>query len=78
MNDERTLARLFGFLAIVVTIAWLIGYLAPIWQPDYTPPPELNLVMMAIVGVFVSLYQKARKPKSSDDPTRPTSEDDPS
>ena len=65
------MARLFAVLAMVVTVAWLIGVLAPIWRPGYQPPPELNLVMMAVVGIFVSLYNKARNPnddRSNDDP----------
>lgn len=61
--DERFLSRLFGILALAVTAVWLIGYLAPIFRPNYVPPPELNIVMMAIVGIFVSLYNKARNPK---------------
>lgn len=65
--DERFMQKLFGVMALLVTVAWLVGYLVPIWQPDYSPPPELNIVMMAIVGVFVSLYQKSRNPKGRDD-----------
>lgn len=61
--DERFLARLFGILAITVTAAWLIAYLAPIFRPNYTPAPEFNIVMMAVVGIFVSLYNKAKHPK---------------
>ena len=61
--DERLLARLFGILAIAVTAAWLIAYLAPIFRPSYTPAPEFNIVMMAVVGIFVSLYNKAKNPK---------------
>lgn len=57
---------LFAVLSMATTVAWLVGYLAPIWQPDYKPPPELNIVMMAIIGVFSALYQKARKAKTSD------------
>ncbi|MGW4325462.1 hypothetical protein ACWEKR_06175 [Nocardia sp. NPDC004573] len=63
--DERFMARLFAVLSVLVTVVWLIGYLAPIWRPDYKPPPELNVIMMAIVGIFVSLYTKAKNPKDS-------------
>ncbi|MBF6301158.1 hypothetical protein IU459_26970 [Nocardia amamiensis] len=65
--DERFMARLFGVLSSLVTIVWLVGYLAPIWRPSYQPPPELNIVMMAIVGVFVSLYTKAKNPRDPRD-----------
>lgn len=64
--DERFMARLFAALSILITLVWLIGYLAPLWRPNYTPPPELNIVMMAIVGIFVSLYTKAKNPKDGD------------
>ncbi|MFH5231877.1 hypothetical protein [Antrihabitans spumae] len=71
--DERFMARLFAVLAVTVTAVWLIGYLAPIWRAGYQPPPELNLVMMAIIGIFVSLYNKAKHPKddSGDDNATP-------
>lgn len=64
--DERFLSRLFAFLSIAITVVWLIGYLAPVWRPGYEPAPELNIVMMAIVGIFVSLYTKAKYPKDGD------------
>jgi hypothetical protein len=64
--DEQFLARLFGFIAFAVTTAWLVAYLAPIFRPSYSPAPEFNIVMMAVVGIFVSLYNKAKHPK--DDP----------
>lgn len=54
---------LFAVLSIAATLAWLIGYLAPIWRPDYTPAPELNIVMMAVIGIFATLYQKATRPR---------------
>lgn len=72
--DEKFLARLFAVLAVAVTAVWLIGYLAPIVRPTYTPAPELNIVMMAIVGIFVSLYNRARHPDRDNPPDRPDSE----
>lgn len=71
------MARLFGVLSLLVTVVWLTGYLAPIWRPDYTPPPELNVIMMAIVGVFVSLYSKAKNPRESKESKR-DGDDEPS
>ena len=65
--DEEFMAKLFAVLAMLIAIVWLVGYLAPIWQPNYKPPPELNVVMMAIVGVFATLWQKARHPKDGGD-----------
>ena len=65
--DEKFFSRLFAVLSIAVTGVWLIGYLAPLWRPNYVPPPELNIVMMAIVGIFVSLYQKAKNPTDEGD-----------
>lgn len=64
--SEKLLSRVFAVLALMITVVWLVGYLAPIWKPNYTPPPELNIVMMAVVGVFVSLYTKARNPDDDD------------
>lgn len=61
------MARLFAVLALAVTAVWLVGYLAPLWRPNYTPPPELNIVMMAIIGIFVGLYNKAKNPRDDDD-----------
>lgn len=63
---EQFLARVFGAIAVLVTAVWLIGYLAPIWRENYTPAPELNIVMMAIVGIFVSLYNKAKSPNEDE------------
>lgn len=68
--DEKFLSRLFAVIAVAVTGVWLVGYLAPIWRPNYTPAPELNIVMMAIVGIFVALYNRAKHPK--DDPPNQT------
>lgn len=65
--DDKFLVRLFGLLAMLITTAWLVGYLVPIWQPNYKPAPELNVVMMAIVGIFAALWNKARNPKDDDD-----------
>lgn len=65
--DDKFLTRLFGVLAMLITTAWLIGYMVPIWQPNYKPAPELNVVMMAIVGIFAALWNKARNTKDDDD-----------
>lgn len=67
------MANLFAVLAVFMTAVWAVAYLAPIWRPNYTPPPELNIVMMAIIGIFVSLYNKAKNPKEApDDKEAPT------
>ena len=63
---DKFLVRLFGLVAMLVTTAWLIGYLVPIWQPDFKPAPELNIVMMAVVGIFTALWNKARDPREPD------------
>lgn len=55
---------LFAVLSIAATVAWLVGYLAPIWRPNYTPAPELNIVMMAVIGIFATLYSKATQAKN--------------
>ena len=61
------MSRLIAGLTVVVTTAWVISFLAPIVQPDYKPPPEINVVMMAIVGFFVQLYLKSRRPTKGPD-----------
>lgn len=70
------MARLFGVLATIVSIGWLIGFLAPIWVETYKPAPELNMAMMAVVGIFVALYNKAKKPSDPGDGTRGGGSDD--
>ncbi len=67
---------LFAVLSMATTAAWLVGYLAPIWQPEYKPPPELNIVMMAIIGIFATLYSKAKKAGNSDSGKKEAERDD--
>lgn len=47
-------SRLKGFLITLVVIVWAINMSAPIWNPDYKPPPELNVAFMAVVGVLTA------------------------
>ncbi len=73
--DEKFLARLFAVLAVAVTAVWLIGYLAPIVRPSYVPPPELNIVMMAVIGIFAALYNRARHPDRDSGGDKPPESD---
>lgn len=62
-----TLSRLLAVVTVVVTLAWLISFLAPLARPDYQPPQEIHIVMMAVVGVLVNLSMKASKAETPKD-----------
>jgi len=61
--DDKIVSRLLAIVTVVVTVAWVVSFLAPIVVPDYQPPQEVNIVMMAVVGLFVQLTMKSRNPK---------------
>jgi hypothetical protein len=66
--DEKFMARLFAAVAIIVLLGWTVGVvLAPIFSEGYRPAPEINIVVMAIVGIFGTLYNKAKNPKDGDE-----------
>lgn len=65
MKDAH-LYRLLTGLTVTVTLAWVISFLAPIVRPEYNPPQEINIVMMAIVGLFVQLTLKSKNPKEDE------------
>lgn len=65
MND-KFVSRLLAGITVVVTAAWVISFLAPIFQPEYKPPQEINIVMMAVVGLFVQLTLKSKNIKDDD------------
>jgi hypothetical protein len=65
--DEKLMQRLFALIATVMLLVWAVSFLAPLFVPNYKPAPEINLIMMAVVGLFVDLYRKSRKPKDDED-----------
>ncbi len=64
--DDKLLSKLLAGMTVVVTTAWVISFLAPIFQPQYHPPQEVNIVMMAVVGLFVQLTLKSKSVKSDE------------
>lgn len=65
--EDKLLYRLLAGITVVVTLAWVVSFLAPIFVPHYNPPQEINVVMMAIVGLFVQLTLKSKNPKGKED-----------
>lgn len=65
--DDKYLTRLLTAVTVIVTLAWAVTFLAPLVRSDYDPPQEVNIVMMAVVGLFVQLLLKVRNPKDSED-----------
>lgn len=65
--DDKLLSKLLAGVTVIVTLAWVISFLAPILRPDYHPPQEINVVMMGIVGLFVQLTLKSKSVKRGDD-----------
>jgi hypothetical protein len=67
--DEKFMLRLFAVVTTLVLLAWLVAVaIAPIFAGDgYVPAPEINIALMAIVGLFVKLYTSARNSKGDDD-----------
>lgn len=65
--NERFMARLFAVIVVVVMLGWIVSFLAPIFVVGYKPAPEINIVVMAIVGLFVTLYTKTKNPEDGDD-----------
>lgn len=61
--DDKLISKLLAGLTVAVTLAWITSFLAPIFVHDYAPPQEINVVMMAVVGLFVQLTLKSRNPK---------------
>lgn len=58
--EDSYISKLLALITVIVTVAWVISFLAPIFVPDYKPPQEVNVVMMAVVGLFVQLTLKSR------------------
>lgn len=66
MGEYGFLVKVFAFIAVVITVGWLIAFIVmPIARPNFQPPPEvtvaLTAVITAITGLITSAYFKARR-----------------
>lgn len=48
-------------IIVMVSIVWAANFMAPLFNPEYKPAPELNIAFMAILGVLTASYQKPEK-----------------
>lgn len=58
--------RLSGAIAIVITVAWAVSFTVGIFNPNYTPPPTLGPLMMAVAGVMFTNAALGRKSGKDD------------
>lgn len=56
--------RLSNFIIVVITAVWCANFIVPIFNPQYKPPPEIHLALMAIIGLFAG--QRFNKDKEDD------------
>ncbi|OZF33207.1 hypothetical protein CH296_11265 [Rhodococcus sp. 14-2496-1d] len=61
--DEKTVSRLLTILITVVTLVWATTVLVVLFVPDAHVPPEVNVIMLALVGFLTGSYVKAKKPE---------------
>jgi hypothetical protein len=73
--------KLRSVLVIIVAVVWAMNFLAPLWNKEYSPAPELNVAFMAILGVLTASYNKAEdkseSKKKKDDDEKKDKEDEP-
>lgn len=77
--DEKLTSRLLAIMCLAVTSVWVISFLAPLVRTDFVPRPEVNVGLLAVLGIFVQLYRKSRRPVIEDENTKqglPAEEED--
>lgn len=65
--DEKRVSLLLSIVTVLVSLTWAVLFLASVFVSGYEPPNEVNIVMMAIVGLFVQLLLKSKNPKEEED-----------
>lgn len=61
--------RLVKVVIVVVTLVWGANFIAPLWNEDYKPIPELNAAFMTIVGGLILAGRRGGSPP--EDPPQP-------
>lgn len=59
------MSRLLAGICLAVTLVWVASFLAPLTPlvPEgYRPFPEVNVALLAVLGFFVELLRRSRKP----------------
>lgn len=73
--DERLMGRLLAVVVVTVAGGWLVAYVvAPLIRSDFHPASEINIPMMAVIGLFLTAYRKARNPDDAREPRSPLDE----
>jgi len=57
--------RLRTSIIIVVATVWAANFTAPLFISEFSPPSEINVAFMAIIGVLSASY-KSDKGKGDD------------
>ena len=65
------MSRLLAMICLAVTLVWVVSFLAPLVREGYVPRPEVNVGLLAVLGIFVQLYRKSRNPVVINDPGEP-------
>lgn len=60
------MSRLLAMMCLAVTLVWVVSFLAPLVLEGYVPRPEVNVGLLAVLGLFVQLYRKSRNPVIED------------
>lgn len=57
-----------AIIGVGVFIVWAVSYLAGVINPDYSPPIEINAVMLLVAGFFFGggLKRNGKKADESD------------
>lgn len=72
--DERLTGWLLAVVVLVVSLGWLMTFVILPWiRPGFHAAPEVNIALMAVIGLFLRAWQKAKKP----DDASPDKEDEP-
>lgn len=69
------MSRLLAIVCLAVTLVWVVSFLAPLVRVGYVPRPEVNVGLLAVLGIFVQLYRKSKNPVDKDDEDKPAKED---
>lgn len=55
--------RLRTVVISVVAAVWAINFVAPVFEHNYKPAPELNVAFMAIIGILTASYKQDKENK---------------
>jgi hypothetical protein len=60
--------RLRTVVIILVTAVWAINFVAPVFEHNYKPAPELNVAFMAIIGILTASYKQDDHDNKDEEP----------